>query len=229
MADSTHRHTRRSSPRVLSRLALTIAIVALAAGWGSPAAHADGDPASDVLTQQALFLPQDAGLTATEQAQLAGLLQTATRSGYQLRIAIIASAADLGSVTELWRQPQTYAKFLGQELSLVYNGPLLVIMPDGVGVYHFNRPAAAEQSALASLPAPAAGARLGAVALAAIQHLAAAAGHPLPTPSAIARARPSSSDAVSWIVFAIGGALIAVAWTASLRARPPHLRHSASS
>jgi hypothetical protein len=228
LADSTHRHNRRSSPRLRSRLALTTAIVALAAGWGSPAAHADGDPASDVLTQQALFLPQDAGLTATEQAQLGALLQAATHRGYQIRVALIASSADLGSVTELWRQPQTYARFLGQELSLVYTGPLLVIMPDGVGFYHLNRPPANEQSALASLPAPAAGARLGTVALAAIQHLAAAAGHPLAPPSAIARAKPSSTDTVSWIVFAIGGTLIAVAWTASLRARPPHLRHSAS-
>lgn len=188
-------------------------------------ARADGDPASDVLAQQALYLPQDAGITATEQAELGALLQEATRSGYQIRVALIASPTDLGSVTELWRQPQNYAEFLGQELSLVHRGLLLVIMPDGFGLYHLNRPLAAEQSALAGLRAPAAGAGLGAVALAAIQRLAAAAGHPLPTPSATAAPTAGSTDTASWIAFAIGGALIALAWTASLRARPPHLRH----
>lgn len=231
MADSTHRHNRRRSPRhrLLSRTSVITVIVALAAGWGSPpAARADGDPASDVLTQQALFLPQDAGLTATEQTTLGALLQAATRSGYQIRVALIASSADLGSVTELSRQPQNYARFLGQELSLVYHGPLLVIMPDGVGVYHLNQPLASERSALARLPAPAAGAGLGTVALAAVAHLAAAAGHPLPTPSVTARAKTSSTDTVSWIVFASGGALIVLAWTVSLRARPPHLRHKHS-
>ena len=36
------------------------------------------------------------------------------------RVAIIASPPDLGSVTELWHQPQNYARFLAQELTLIY-------------------------------------------------------------------------------------------------------------
>jgi hypothetical protein len=54
-----------------------------------------------------------------------------------------ASRSDLGSVTELWRQPQSYARFLDQELSLslVYHGPLLVAMPGGFGYYDPRSPA----------------------------------------------------------------------------------------
>ena len=67
------------------------------------AARADGDPASDVLATQPLFLPQDAGIPTAQQGQLGELLQTAARNGYQIRVALIASRSDLGSVTELWR------------------------------------------------------------------------------------------------------------------------------
>jgi len=36
--------------------------------------------------------------------------------------------------------PQSYARFLGQELSQVYRGAVVVTMPNGFGVYH-ARPA----------------------------------------------------------------------------------------
>ena len=55
---------------------------------------------------------------------------------------MIASPTDLGSVTELWRQPQNYARFLAQELSLLYRGPLLVVMPNGYGRYRLEGPLA---------------------------------------------------------------------------------------
>jgi hypothetical protein len=196
-----------------------MAIFVVALGWWSAApARADG-PASDVLAAQTLFLAQDAGVPATQQAQLSAELSAARRGGYEMRVAIIASATDLGSVTELWRQPRNYARFLGAELSLVYRGPLLVVMPNGFGTYHLGRAAAAGQSALTDVRVRG----LGATALAAIQRLASASGHLLPVPSATVLPMPGKDDPVSWIVFAIGGALIAGAWVASLRARPPHL------
>jgi hypothetical protein len=105
--------------------------VAVVVGGFAPGARADGDPASDVLLAQALFLPQDAGVPATEQAQLASLLAAAHHAGYNLRVALIARPADLGSVTALWHQPENYARFLGQEQSLNYTGALLVVMPGG--------------------------------------------------------------------------------------------------
>jgi hypothetical protein len=206
--------------------ATSIFVVALAASWVPGSAHADGDPASDVLVTQTLFLPWDAGVSAGQQAQLTALLREAEHDGYPLRVALIASSGDLGSVTELWSQPQSYAAFLGDELSLVYKGTLLVIMPDGFGLYRTNGSLAPEQAALASMGPAVAGASLGAAALLAVQHVAAAAGHPLSIPRGAEEpiATASSPDAIAWIVFAIGAALIALAWTASLRAHPLRMR-----
>jgi hypothetical protein len=185
-------------------------------------ARADGDPASDVLATQTVFLPQDAGLSGNEQAQIAALLQAAARDHFPIRVALIASPTDLGSVTELWRQPQNYARFLGEELSLVYRGTLLVIMPSGYGVSRLAGSVTSEQSALA-------GTRVGARNLAsatvtAIRSLAAASGHNLPVVKATAPSSPGTTNVLALIVFAIGAALIAIAWTASLRARPLRAR-----
>ena len=151
MARSFSRHSRCASARWCARATAFVVMLALAMAGGAAPAQADGDPASDVLTTQPLFLPQDAAIPAKQQAQLAGLLQEAARSGYPIRVAVVASSADLGSVTELWRQPQTYARFLGQELSLVYRGPLLVVMPDGFGFEGFKPPLTYEHAAVAGL------------------------------------------------------------------------------
>ena len=80
----------------------------------------DGDPGSDVLVYQDLFVAGDAGLSVGQQTQLGNLLKTADRTGFPIRVAIISSPSDLGAVTALWRKPQAYAKFLGYELSLAY-------------------------------------------------------------------------------------------------------------
>jgi hypothetical protein len=207
---------------VLRALAL-LAILTLAGGFLAATARADGDPASDVLVTQQLFLPQDAGLSTAEQAQLGALLQEAGRDGFPIRVALIASPADLGSVTALWRQPQNYARFLGQELAFTYHGPLLVVMPDGFGFYGFTGPAADRRAAVAGAQ-PASGG-LGSAALTAVQRLAAASGHRVPLPSAIATAPPPSSNNLTpWLAFATGAILILVAWTVSLRDRPLQVR-----
>jgi hypothetical protein len=201
-------------------------MLALAGGSFASSARADGDPASDVLATQALFLPQDAGIPLAQQNQLTSILGAAAGNRYELRVAIIASSTDLGSVTELWREPQTYARFLGQELSFVYRGPLLVVMPNGFGLESLSPAAPANPAALAGLRIPAAGAGLATVALTAIQRLADASGHSVPIPSSAAATRtgPGAGDKIPVIAFAIGAALIALAWGASLRARPPRLR-----
>ena len=196
----------------------------VAVGGHPGSARGDGDPASDVLYSQSVFLPQDAGMSSGQQAQLGALLQTAQRSGYHIKVALIASPADLGSVTPLWREPRNYALFLGQELSLVYRGVLLVVMPNGFGLYGRGGPVAAEQSALGPLHPPGAGG-LGTAALTAIERLATASGYRLAVPSApvASGSSPGSSDTLSWVAFAFGAALILLAWSASLRARPVHL------
>jgi hypothetical protein len=189
------------------------------------AARADGDPASDVLTTQALFLPADAGVSFAHEDQLNRVLASAASSGFPIRVAVIASESDLGSVTALWRQPQTYAQFLGEELSLVYPGTLLVVMPDGFGLHGPARAVAAGRSALAGLHPAAGGAVLGTAALTAVGRIAAAAGHPLTLPAASAPVPESSgsTDAIPILVFVLGLVLIALAWGVSLRARPPRL------
>jgi hypothetical protein len=189
---------------------------------GATPALSDGDPASDVLATQPLFLPADAHLSARQQAQLVSLADAARRSGVSLRVAVIASPADLGSVTELWRQPQTYARFLAQELSVVYRGTLLVVMPNGFGAGAPATAAPSVRAALAGLPPPGSGSRLGTATLTAIERIASAVGHPLAAPAStpVETAGSTSSDVVPWLVFAAGAALIAVAWTLSLRARP---------
>jgi hypothetical protein len=190
-------------------------------------AKADGDPASDVLATQALFLPWDANVPTAQQAGLAGVVSSAQRHGFPIRVAMIASGSDLGSVSALWRLPQQYAQFLGEELSLLYHGTLLVVMPDGFGLYGPAPGVAAGHSALAGLHPAAGGPVLGTAALSAVQRVAAAAGHPVTVPTAAATAPASaagSTGAIPILAFVLGLALIAAAWTASWRARPPRLR-----
>ncbi len=223
LTDSTDNPNERSRARLVAQVVASTVILALAWGWLAASAHADGDPASDVLATQSLFLPQDAGIAVAQRTQLSGLLQGAAQSGYPIRVAIVASSADLGSVTELWREPQTYARFLGQELSLVYRGPLLVVMPNGFGLYAPG-PEPTDPSALAGLRSPTGGGELGTAALTAVERLATAAGHAVPIPAAIVtRSNGGGSDVIPLIALAIGVTLIAAAWTASLRARPARL------
>lgn len=220
-ADSTR--TSNIAFRVGRRLFTAPAVtIILLLGGGAAIAHADGDPASDVLASQSLYLPQDAGVPVNQGAQLSALLSAAGRRGYPIRLALIASPADLGSVGELWHQPQSYAQFLGQELSLVYRGSLLVVMPDGFGLYRAGGRLSATTSALAGASPP--GSELAGAAMSAIQRLATASGRALPARSGTVVSTSGATDTVAWIVFALGGALIILAWTASLRARPPRLR-----
>lgn len=212
--DRRARARRLRTILVLSVCCLSLVLPAIA--------QADGDPASDVLTTQSLFLPADAGVSFAHENQLNRVLTAAAASGFPMRVAVIASKSDLGSITALWRQPQTYAQFLGEELSLVYHGTLLVVMPAGFGLNGPARAVAAGRSALAGLRPAAGGTVLGTAALTAVQRVAAAAGHSLTIPAATATpaAASGSANPVPIIVFVLGLALIAVAWGASLRARP---------
>jgi hypothetical protein len=93
-------------------------------------------------------------------------------------------------------------------------------VPAGAGAP--ARAAPSVRAALAGLPPPGSASRLGTATLTAIERIASAVGHPLAAPSAtpVETAGSTSSDVVPWLVFAAGAALIAVAWTLSLRARP---------
>ncbi|MGO9899399.1 MAG: hypothetical protein ACLP0J_06840 [Solirubrobacteraceae bacterium] len=229
--DSTHiLDVRPRSGRLRPAAALIVALIAvlgLATGWGVQAARADGDPASDVLLNYPYFLPFDAGsATVAYQPRLVAVLQAAARAGFNMRVAIIAQPDDLGSVTPLWGEPVAYARFLGTELSFVYHGQVLVAMPNGLGLFTVGSLPRAEVAALAAMSAPGFGARLASAAIASVRALSAAAGHPLPATIAAAApaAAPSSTDTGSLLAFGAGAILIAIAWTASLHARPPQAR-----
>jgi len=148
-----------------------------------PVARADGDPASDYLLGQPSFIPPDAGVPPAYAKQLNQVLLDAKDKGYRIRVALIASRYDLGSVGVLDKQPKRYARFLGQELLFVYPGRLLVVMPNGLGVSRAGKPAPAEQATVDRLPPPGAGgAGLASAATRAVVRLAANAGAVVPVP-----------------------------------------------
>ena len=136
----------------------------------------DGDPGSDVLVYQDLFVAGDAGMSVSEQAQLGSLLRAADTAGFPIRVAIISSPADLGAVTALWRKPQAYARFLGYELSLAYKQRLLVVMPNGFGFNWPGHSPAAATPALSGITVGNGGSGLSAATAAAVRTLAAASG-----------------------------------------------------
>lgn len=220
MADSGHTPLASSCRRLLLAIIASLVVLTAVSAWAVPPARADGDPASDVLATQALFLPQDAAVPPAQQLQLESLLQAASRADFPIRVALIASPSDLGSITELWRQPAVYATFLGEELSLTYRGLLLVVMPNGFGLYDQGKSISRARPAIAGIAIHPTGAGLEATTVAAIRALAAAAGHPLTLPGVGAPTAAPTTDPVPWIVFAAGLVLVALAWGASLRARP---------
>jgi hypothetical protein len=126
------------------RVMLVVLVFALAA----PLAHADGDPASDYLYTQKVFVPFD---VAKQPGPLAADIEGATKAGFTIRVAVIGSAYDLGSVPSLWRKPQLYARFLGAELAFVYKQRLLIVMPNGFGFYWKGHPVTREYATLAKV------------------------------------------------------------------------------
>jgi len=130
-----------------------LAVVLVVAALAVPVARADGDPASDYLITQPAFLPFDAHVDKASANELAGLLAASKKAGFEIRVAVISSKIDLGAVPVLYRKPQIYAHFLGQELFYWYKHELLVVMPNGYGVYrHGLEPA--DQKAVDALPPP---------------------------------------------------------------------------
>jgi hypothetical protein len=128
-------------------------LVALAAGLVlAPAASANGDPASDVLLTQQVFVGPEVPLSQHDKDALVKTVASANEQGYPIRVALIAFTGDLGTAYSLWRKPQDYAKFLGSELAFVYDKRLVVAMPAGFGVRNGKQPVTKEQGVLARIP-----------------------------------------------------------------------------
>jgi hypothetical protein len=135
------------SPRRGVCLLLAAVLMALAA---AATAHADGDPASDYLVTQNVFLPYQAP-TPEVGGALAQAADNVYLRGQRVKVAVIYDAGDLGSLPSLFGNPMGYAHFLGIELGLWYGGPLLVVMPGGFGIYDGGRTVVSEQHVLQPL------------------------------------------------------------------------------
>ena len=197
-------------------LAMAVAAtLAAAAGTFAATALADGDPAADILLDTTVFVPQDAKVPKQDQAALLALTKRARAAGAPVRVAIISSRYDLGTVTALFAKPQQYADYLSKELELGYPGRVVVVMPQGVGVHWpghgLDFPGAVEARAVK--PA-AGGAGLAAAGSAATQTLMqAAAGTSTSADS------DGGSNSTIWIVLAACLAAIAITAVFGVRLR----------
>jgi hypothetical protein len=161
-------------------LPLLAALVVLASA--PAAARADGDPASDVLLLQDSYLPYAPQVSKPVANALNGLLAQVKSKGYEMKVAIIESQQDLGSVPQLFGQPQDYALFLEREISFNSKPHLLVVMPAGYGVA--NMPAGAPSVIKSLGKPPGTGSDdLARGAIDAVVALSKAAGHPVPKPN----------------------------------------------
>ena len=122
----------RVQDHVMRRLVAIALAAAAVAGLAGQAARADGDPASDVLYFQDVFLPY-AKPSADAAAKLTATVASANKAGFRIKVAVIASEQDLGSVPSLFNRQDVYAHFLGVELKTFYTQRLLVVMPAGFG------------------------------------------------------------------------------------------------
>ena len=195
-------------------------LTVLAATVAAPVARADGDPASDWLLTYQVFYPYYASAPKSAVKALQTTVADANKRGYTIRVAVITSPYDLGSLTSLWGKSEPYCRFLALELSFAYRGRLLVIMPSGFGYVEKtvlprggggvvkNDPAALALARTVPIGKGTAGLLLSAQQ--AVRRLAARAGYPLPNVSASSSGSGSGSDTlVIAIAAAVGAVLVA--------------------
>jgi hypothetical protein len=130
-----------------ARFALAVAFLSAALAASTSTALADGDPASDFLVGTDVYLPFPAPSAETGRALLTQVASVYA-AGYRIKVAVIATRSDLGSVTSLMGHPTVYAHFLGAELPSIYVGPLLIVMQSGFGIYDGGASTAAEERIL---------------------------------------------------------------------------------
>lgn len=177
-----------------------LACVALAAAVAlQPAApaRADGDPCSDFLLVGSLCPPNNPRPSQPQIDRTQKTIDAAKKAGYEIRVAVIGSPTDLGSVPVFFGRPAPYAKFLDAELQSAWTGKLLVVMAAGYGVREHTKPYPGGVKALKGLPPPANGTpdALMAAATAAVRKLAASEGVKVPViPLAATTATPPSSN-----------------------------------
>jgi hypothetical protein len=180
---------------------LTLIALALLALLLPAAARANGDPASDVLLTDQVFLPFEAPISKSSQDDLRKTVAEANKKGVKLRVALIAFTSDLGTAVSLWKHPQQYSEFLGKEIAFVYTGPLLVSMPSGFGYYDQGKPAGKQLRVLAKMKPGTTPTPLADSTAAAVRALAAAQG--------VTVKKPSSGSSATHDRLILGAAVLA--------------------
>ena len=188
-------------------MARKVAVVAAVLLLTLPAAvaRANGDPASDYLLVQSVFLPFNAKVDPKASRELADTIRAADDKGFKIKVAVIGSRYDLGTAFSLYNKAQKYAQFLGLELSFQYRDRLLVVMPNGFGYSVNGKPDPKGIAVVQNLPPPGKDAtKQVEAATAAIRKLAAASGKPLP--SSVGGGRSKTRDRIT-----LGAGLVALA------------------
>jgi hypothetical protein len=186
---------------VLGRKAIVVAMCAACVA-APQAAHADADPASDILPTQNVYLPYQPKISSDLKAKLLGATAAAKKAGYPIKVAIIATPADLGGVANLFGKPTEYAGYLGPEINFNKKAqPLLVVMPAGLGTFQAGPKAT---SAIAGIKVEDGADGLARTALEAVSKLAGANGHPIKG----FKPESSGSGGSSAVIFAIPVALL---------------------
>ena len=195
------------------RRLLVLALAAALAGTAAETARADGDPASDVLLTDNVFLSFQSPYGSAEGRALEALAKEAKKQAFPMRVAVITQIADLGAIGGLYGKAQRYADFLAREITFVYRGTLVVAMngkPGGFGVHGPGATPAARR-ALAGMKLPSSSvtaAELARLAAVAMQRVAAASGHHLTIPSTAATKKKTSTRLLE--VFLITALALAV-------------------
>ena len=201
-------------------LATVVGLAIAAAMLVSPPALADGDPASDILIGENVFYPFSPAVSPGLQRTLNSETAAAHTVHFPIKVALIASPADLGSIPSLFGKPQQYAAFLDQEISFLnIKQLLLVVMANGYGVQGLGGPAT---DVAASLRKPQGGRSddLARAAILAVPKLAAAAGHPIDGVSGASSAGSGTTvAAVGALAFGAIIAAAAVVWFRRRRAQ----------
>lgn len=176
----------RDRKRVLAILGISTAICSL----GGTSALAGHGAVSDILSFRNVYLP-DAPVCNEVAAGLDQVSDRAVKDGYPIKVAVIASAADLSGADEYFGRPQDYARLLGTRFGFYHPGrpgaetkdSLLIVMPAGFGYVRSGR-AANVGLVMIGLAAPRSKdpTDLAKAAIGAVRDLADAAGHPVPAP-----------------------------------------------
>jgi hypothetical protein len=193
---------RRRLRGLLGAVVLSSALGGGAAG----VAEADVDPASDVLLLQDFFVPYQPQVCSEVKGALGEATKRSRAAGYPLKLALIASPSDLGGVPQFFGNPNPYAKFLGHELELAGHGvsrpvrilPVVVVMPQGFGLYHTD-PRVAKAVSSVEVPNRGDPTALAGAALRALPKITAAAGHPIAAVAIPTRCSQSSGSAALFL------------------------------